>query len=180
MTNRTVNSEKLGQFLNAIFDEWVQRDVGKVFVTTFDIALGSWLGQHNACISAPTCGTTLVLEHNGDVYPCDHFMEPEYCLGNIKETPLKTLVVSETQQCFGENKFDTLPKYCKECPVLFACYGECPRNRLIKTPHGEANLNYLCAGYRNFFTHIDSSMKIMTELLQTGHYADEIMDLINL
>ncbi|MGV8906105.1 MAG: anaerobic sulfatase maturase [Acetobacterium sp.] len=180
VTNRTVNSEKFGQFLNAIFDEWVQKDVGKVFVTTFDIALGSWLGQHNACISAPTCGTALVLEHNGDVYPCDHFVEPAYRLGNIKETSLKTLMVSETQQRFGESKFDTLPKYCRECQVLFACYGECPRNRFIKTPDGEDNLNYLCAGYQTFFTHIDSSMKIMAELLQTGHYADEIMDLINL
>ena len=140
VTERTVNAEKFGQFLIAIFDEWVQRDVGKVYVTTFDVALGSWMGQHNACIVAPTCGGALTMEHNGDVYSCDHYVEPDHKLGNVKDTPLKTLVASEKQRRFGQNKFDTLPTYCKECPVLFACYGECPRNRFIKTPDGEAGL----------------------------------------
>jgi uncharacterized protein len=177
VTERTVPSEKFGQFLSAIFDEWVQRDVGKVYVTTFDVALGSWLGQHNACIIAPTCGGALVLEHNGDVYSCDHFVEPKHRLGNVKETPLKTLVTSEKQRRFGQSKYDTLPKYCKECPVLFACYGECPRNRFIKTPDGEAGLNYLCAGYKAFFTHIDGPMKTMAGLLRKGRFADEIMTL---
>ncbi|MDO9315339.1 MAG: anaerobic sulfatase maturase [Burkholderiaceae bacterium] len=175
VTGRSVTAEQFGTFLIGIFDEWVQRDVGKVYVTTIDIALGSWLGQHNACIVAPTCGNALVLEHNGDVYSCDHFVEPDYRLGNIKDTPLQALVNSEKQRRFGQNKYDTLPKYCKECPVLFACYGECPRNRFIKTPDGEEGLNYLCAGYKAFFTHIDAPMKTMAELLRQGRFADEIM-----
>ncbi|MGE5320721.1 MAG: anaerobic sulfatase maturase [Hyphomicrobiaceae bacterium] len=175
VTERTVTAEQFGKFLIGIFDEWVRRDVGKIFVTTFDIALGSWLGQHNACIVSPTCGNALVLEHNGDVYSCDHFVEPNYRLGNIKETTLQALVASEKQRRFGQNKYDTLPKYCKKCPVLFACYGECPRNRFIKTPDGEEGLNYLCAGYKAFFTRIDPSMKTMANLLRQGRYADEIM-----
>ena len=177
VTERTVNSEQFGRFLIAIFDEWVGRDVGKVYVTTFDVALGSWLGQHNLCIVAPTCGNALVLEHNGDVYSCDHYVEPDYRLGNIKETPLGTLVSSERQRIFGQSKYDTLPKYCKECPVLFACYGECPRNRFIRTPDGEEGLNYLCAGYRKFFLHIDKPMKAMAGLLRQGRFADEIMQM---
>ena len=177
VTGRTVNAEKFGRFLIAIFDDWIRRDVGKVFVTTFDVALGSWLGQHNACIIAPTCGGALALEHNGDVYACDHFVEPDYRLGNIKDTPLGRLVTTEKQRRFGQSKYDTLPGYCKECPVLFACYGECPRNRFIKTPDGEAGLNYLCAGYKAFFTHIDAPMKAMADLLRQGRYADEIMSL---
>lgn len=177
VTERTVTAEQFGKFLIGIFDEWVQRDVGKIFVTTFDVALGSWMGQHNSCVVSPTCGNALVLEHNGDVYSCDHFVEPDYKLGNIKETTLQTLVNSEQQQRFGQNKYDTLPKYCKECPVLFACYGECPRNRFIKTPDGEDGLNYLCAGYKAFFTHIDAPMKTMGNLIRHGRYADEIMQL---
>jgi uncharacterized protein len=172
---RSVPSDKFGAFLIAIFDEWVQRDVNRVFVTTFDVALGSWLGQHNTCVVSPTCGASLALEHNGDVYSCDHFVEPEYRLGNLKETPLQTLVESEKQRRFGNAKSDTLPQYCKECPVLFACYGECPRNRFIESPNGEPGLNYLCAGYKAFFTHIDAPMKTMAALLRQGRYADEIM-----
>jgi uncharacterized protein len=149
-----------------------------VYVTTFDVALGSWLGQHNACIIAPTCGNALVLEHNGDVYSCDHYVEPEHLLVNVRRTPLKTLVASEKQRRFGNAKFDTLPEYCRECPVLFACYGECPRNRFIQTPSGESGLNYLCAGYRAFFLHIDQSMQIMADLLRKGRYADEVMGLL--
>jgi uncharacterized protein len=175
VTDRTVNAEAFGRFLIAIFDEWVQRDVGNVFVITFDVALGSWLGQHNACIVAPTCGGALVLEHNGDVYSCDHFVEPEHKLGNVNRTPLATLVNSEKQRRFGDAKRDTLPSYCKECPVLFACYGECPRNRFIETPTGEGGLNYLCAGYKAFFTHVDGPMRKMAGLVSQGRYADEIM-----
>jgi len=175
VTERTVTAEQFGKFLIGIFDEWVQRDIGRIYVTTFDVALGSWLGQHNACIVAPTCGNALVLEHNGDVYSCDHFVEPDYRLGNIRDTPLQALVASEKQRRFGQNKYDTLPKYCRECPVLFACYGECPRNRFIQTPDGEEGLNYLCAGYKAFFTHIDTPMKTMADLLRQGRYADEIM-----
>jgi uncharacterized protein len=175
VTDRTVNAEAFGRFLIAIFDEWVQRDVGNVFVITFDVALGSWLGQHNACIVAPTCGGALVLEHNGDVYSCDHFVEPEHKLGNVNRTPLADLVSSEKQRRFGDAKRDTLPEYCKECPVLFACYGECPRNRFIETPTGERGLNYLCAGYKAFFTHVDGPMRKMAGLVSQGRYADEIM-----
>ncbi len=177
VTGRSVNPEKFGRFLNGIFDEWVRRDVGKVFVTTFDIALGSWLGQHNACIVSPTCGTALALEHNGEVYACDHFVEPDYRIGNIRDTPLARLVTSEKQQRFGQDKYDSLPRYCRECPVLFACYGECPRNRFIRTPDGEDGLNYLCAGYRTFFTHIEQPMQVMADLIRQGRYADEIMQL---
>ena len=176
VTERTVKSEAFGTFLIGVFDEWVKHDVGKVYVTTFDIALGSWLGQHNACIVSPTCGRSLVLEHNGDVYSCDHYVEPDHLLGNIKETPIRALVNSEKQRRFGQAKYDTLPRYCRECPVLFACYGECPRNRFIRTPDGEQGLNYLCAGYRGFFSHIDKPMKTMAGLLRQGRYADEIMD----
>lgn len=175
VTDRTVTAAQFGRFLIGIFDEWVRRDVGTVYVTTFDVALGSWMGQHNACVVAPTCGMALVLEHNGDVYSCDHFVEPDYRLGNLHRTPIATLVTSEKQRRFGQNKFDTLPKYCKECPVLFACYGECPKNRFIRTPDGEPGLNDLCAGYRAFFEHIDNPMKIMAGLLRAGRYADEIM-----
>jgi len=175
VTSRTVDAGKFGRFLIAIFDEWVQRDVGKVYVVTFDVTLGSWMGQHNLCIVSPTCGNALALEHNGDVYSCDHYVEPDHRLGNIKETPLATLVSSEKQRLFGQGKYDTLPKYCRECPVLFACYGECPRNRFIKTPDGEPGLNYLCAGYKEFYRHVDGPMKAMMELIRQGRYADEIM-----
>ncbi len=177
VTSRSVTAEQFGRFLIAIFDEWVLRDVGEVYVTIFDVALGSWMGQHNACIVAPTCGGALAMEHNGDVYSCDHYVEPEHRLGNLKETPLQSLVASEKQRRFGQSKFDTLPRYCKECPVLFACYGECPRNRFIRTPDGEDGLNYLCAGYKAFFTHIDKPMKTMASLLRQGRYADEIMQM---
>jgi uncharacterized protein len=175
VTERTVPAGKFGQFLIDIFDEWVRRDVGKVYVTTFDVALGSWLGQHNSCIVSPTCGNALVLEHNGDVYSCDHYVEPKHRLGNVRNSPLKTLVASEKQRRFGQAKYDTLPTYCRECPVLFACYGECPRNRFIETPSGEAGLNYLCEGYKAFFLHIDKPMQVMADLLRRGRYADEIM-----
>jgi uncharacterized protein len=175
VTERTVRPEQFGRFLIGIFDEWLKRDVGKVFVTTFDVALGSWLGQHNACIVSPTCGNALVLEHNGDVYSCDHYVEPEHLLGNVRKTALKHLVTTEKQRRFGQAKYDTLPTYCRECPVLFACYGECPRNRFISTPTGEDGLNWLCAGYKAFFQHIDGPMRTMADLVRSGRYADEIM-----
>lgn len=176
VTERTVEAERFGNFLIGIFDEWVRQDVGKVYVTTFDVALGSWLGQHNSCIVAPTCGNALVLEHNGDVYSCDHFVEPEHLLGNIADTTLEALVASEKQRRFGRSKFESLPKACRDCSVLFACHGECPRNRFIRTDDGEEGLNYLCAGYKAFFSHIDVPMKTMAKLITDGRYADEIMD----
>lgn len=177
VTDRSVGAEQFGRFLCAIFDEWIKRDVGKVFVQTFDVALGSWLGQHNLCIFSPTCGNALALEHNGDMYSCDHYVEPDHLLGNIKNTHMLELVASEKQRKFGRHKFDSLPKYCRDCEVLFACYGECPRNRFITTPDGEPGLNYLCGGYKEFFNHIDASMKTMARLVREGRYADEIMQM---
>jgi uncharacterized protein len=178
VTGRSVNAEKYGQFLNAIFDEWVRRDVGKVFVNMFDVALGSWVGQHSLCIFAPTCGNALALEHNGDLYSCDHFVEPDYLLGNIKETHMIELIASDQQRKFGQDKQDSLPRYCRECEVRFACNGGCPRNRFIETPDGESGLNCLCVGYKLFFNHIDRPMRIMADLLRRGHYADEIMNIL--
>ncbi len=178
VTDRSVRPEQYGQFLITIFDEWVRRDVGKVFVQSFDAALGNWIGQPSLCIFSPTCGKALALEHNGDLYSCDHFVEPTYLLGNIQETHMLDLVSSDRQRKFGQDKFDTLPQYCRDCEVLFACYGECPRNRFIHTPEGEPGLNYLCAGYKLFFKHIDRPMRLMAELLRRGRYADEIMDIL--
>ncbi|RBP17692.1 uncharacterized protein DFR50_102184 [Roseiarcus fermentans] len=175
VTDRSVKAGRFGQFLIAIFDEWVKRDVGRVFVVTFDVALGSWLGQHNSCIVSPTCGASLVMEHNGDVYSCDHYVEPDHRLGNVRETPLGALALSEKQRRFGDAKYETLPQYCRQCPVLFACYGECPRNRFVSTPDGEGGLNYLCEGYKAFFLHVDKPMRAMADLVRKGRYADEIM-----
>jgi uncharacterized protein len=178
VTDRSVGGEQYGHFLNAIFDEWVRRDVGKIFVQLFDVALGSWVGQHSLCIFAPTCGNALALEHNGDLYSCDHFVEPDYLLGNIKDTHMIELIASDQQRKFGQDKQDSLPRYCRECEVRFACNGGCPRNRFIETPDGESGLNYLCAGYKLFFNHIDRSMRIMADLLRRGRYADEIMQFL--
>jgi len=177
VTDRSVKAEQFGRFLCDIYDEWVKHDVGQVFVQTFDVELGSWVGQHNWCIFSPTCGNALALEHNGDVYSCDHYVEPDYLLGSIKLTHLLKLVTSDRQQAFGQHKLESLPQYCRDCAVLFACFGECPRNRFIETPGGEPGLNYLCAGYKRFFTHIDPSMRIMANLIRQGRYADEIMQM---
>ncbi len=172
---RSVGAAQFGRFLCAIFDEWVRRDVGKVFVQAFDVALGSWLGQHNLCTVSPTCGNALALEHNGDLYSCDHYVEPGYLLGNIMERPLAEMVDSERQRAFGRDKLDSLPAYCRNCEVLFACYGECPRNRFIAAPDGETGLNYLCEGYKTFFTHIREPMSVMAGLLREGRPAEGIM-----
>jgi uncharacterized protein len=166
ITDRTVSAEQYGQFLSTIFDEWVMRDVGKVYVQLFDVTLGSWIGQHNLCIFSPTCGNALALEHNGDLYACDHYVEPDYLLGNIMEERMIDLVASEKQRKFGQDKYDTLPKYCQECEVLFACYGGCPKNRFIETPDGEPGLNYLCAGYKKFFNHVNEPMRFMANELR--------------
>jgi len=175
-TDRSVTAEQWGRFLIAIFDEWATRDVGRVFVQHFDAALAAWAGAPPAvCIFSPTCGTALALEHNGDLYSCDHFVEPSYLLGNILDTPLTELVFSAAQRQFGLNKHDTLPMYCQECPVRFACHGECPKNRFITTPTGDPGLNYLCAGYRAFFAHIDQPMRQMAALLRQGRAPAEVM-----
>jgi uncharacterized protein len=178
VTDRSVKPEQYGRFLVTIFDEWVRRDVGKVFVQSFDAALANWIGQPSLCIFNPTCGKALALEHNGDLYSCDHFVEPAFLLGNIQETHMLELVSSDQQRKFGQDKYDTLPQYCRDCEVLFACYGECPRNRFIHTPDGEPGLNYLCAGYKLFFKHIDRPMRLMADLLRRGRYADEVMNIL--
>jgi uncharacterized protein len=178
VTDRSVDPAAWGAFLVAVFDEWVRRDVGEVFVQMFDAALASWLDLPSSmCIFRTTCGDALALEHNGDMYSCDHFVEPAHLLGNIVETHMVELVASPRQRAFGQAKLDTLPSYCRECEVRFACNGECPKNRFTLTPEGEAGLNYLCAGYRSFFNHIDGPMRLMAELVRDGRYADEIMGL---
>ncbi len=178
VTERSVKPEQYGKFLSEIFDEWVLHDVGNIFVINFDASLANWLGQPSMCIFQKTCGDALAMEHNGDLYSCDHFVEPRFGLGNILETHMLEMVASDQQRQFGRDKFEKLPKYCRECEVLFACYGECPRNRFIHTPDGEPGLNYLCAGYKYFFKHIDKPMKLMTDLLRQGRYADEVMGIL--
>jgi uncharacterized protein len=179
VTERTVRPEQWGSFLNTIFDEWVHRDVGQIFIQMFDAALAAWLGLPSAmCIFNETCGTALAMERNGDLYSCDHYVEPRYRLGNIHEFHMRTMVESDQQIAFGRTKRDTLPRYCRECDVRFACNGECPRNRFTTTPDGEAGLNYLCAGYKSFFRHIDGPMRLMAARLRNGGYADEVMSML--
>ena len=178
VTERSVNAQAYGKFLIAIFDEWIKTDVGKVYVQHFDSALANWVGVPGAvCIFSETCGQAVALEHNGDLYSCDHFVEPNYKLGNIRESHLIQLLSSPQQIKFGQDKKNTLPRYCRECEVRFACHGECPKNRFIKTPDGEDGLNYLCAAYKAFFNHINEPMRIMTELLRRRRFADEIMQM---
>ena len=177
VTNRSVGGEQYGRFLSAIFDEWLKTDVGTIFVQIFDVTLGSHVGQHNLCIFAPTCGNALALEHTGDLYSCDHYVEHEYLLGNIRDTHMIELVASDQQRQFGQDKLESLPRYCIECEVRYACHGGCPRNRFIQTPDGEEGLNYLCAGYKHFFKHVERPMQIMANLVRSGRYADEIMSL---
>jgi len=180
VTERSIKPEQWGQFLITIFDEWIRQDVGKVFIRTFDSALASWLGlPASECIFNPTCGNALALEHNGDLYSCDHFVEPDYYLGNIQETHLLNLVASEKQRAFGEAKRSSLPRYCQTCEVKFACWGECPRHRFLYTPDGEPGLNYLCAGYKAFFNHIQYPMKLMADLLRQGRSAKDVMKLLS-
>lgn len=150
----TVPSEAWGEFLCTIFDEWRDQDIGRVKVQMFEEATRVAFNQeHSLCIFRPTCGDVPVIEHNGDFYACDHFVDPEYRLGNIRETPLVELLDSPPQREFGLAKLTTLPRYCRECEVRPMCNGECPKNRFITTPDGEPGLNYLCAGYKRFFTH---------------------------
>lgn len=179
VTSRSVTPAQWGDFLIRIFDEWISRDVGETFVTIFDAALASWLGALPVdCVFRPTCGDAPVLEPNGDVYTCDHYVEPGYKLGNLLEDHLLTLLASPRQREFGLAKQGSLPAYCKSCDVLFACNGECPRNRFTTTPDGQPGLNYLCQGYRAFFRHVARPMRIMADLLERGRYADEIMTLL--
>ena len=175
VTSRSITGRQYGEFLTAVFDEWVAHDVGRVFVQLFDVTLGSHLGLHTLCVHSPTCGDALALEHNGDVYSCDHFVEPDHLIGNIHETPLRTLVDDPRQIEFGRHKQSSLPKMCRDCDVLFACHGGCPKDRFATTPDGEPGLNHLCDGYLNFFRHSREAMQTMADLVSTGRYADEIM-----
>lgn len=176
VTSWSVESRQYGEFLVKIFDEWVRQDVGKYFVQMFDVALGSWMGMGaSLCVFAETCGNALVLEHNGDLFSCDHYVYPRYKLGNVMNTSLGEMVNSPDQRRFGTDKLTTLPKYCRECDVKFACNGECPKHRFIRTIDGEPGLNYLCAGYKRFFHHVDPYMRRMSELLRRGQPAALIM-----
>ncbi len=180
VSDRSVTPEQLGSFLSDIFDEWVRNDVGKVFVQTFEAAVRNWLGMASSgmCVFNATCGHGLALEHNGDLYSCDHFVEPEYLLGNIQQDHMIDLVGSDEQLKFGQDKLDTLPRYCRECDVRFACHGECPKNRFLTTPDGEPGLNYLCEGYKTFFHHVDRPMKIMIGLVRRGLPGTQVMQIL--
>ena len=179
ITERSVRPEQWGNFLIQIFDEWVNRDVGRTFVLNFDAALSGWLGRAGTvCLFARTCGLSLALEHNGDLYSCDHFVEPDHLLGNILKTPMTELVGSYKQWKFGQDKWDTLPQSCRECDFLFACNGECPKNRFIAARDGGPAMNYLCEGYKAFFTHADRAMKAMAVLIRNGRPAEDIMELL--
>jgi uncharacterized protein len=178
LSDQSVTGEKYGQFLIAVFDEWIRRDVGCVFVQHFDVALGLWYGQPaSLCVFGQTCGRALVLEHNGDLYACDHFVDDNHLLGNIQTQNMTDLVNSREQIQFGRDKSETLPRSCLVCDMRFACNGGCPKNRILRAPDGESGLNYLCEGYKAFFTHIDGPMKEMVNLLRQGRLAAEVMKL---
>lgn len=176
---RSVTARQYGKFLSAIFDEWVVNDIGRIFVQIFDVALEAWLGYNpSLCVFNETCGDALAIEHNGDLYSCDHYVTPDYHVGNIAENTIQEMVDSTFQRKFGTDKRDTLPEYCRSCEVKFVCNGGCPKNRFIKTPTGEDGLNYLCAGYKHFFNHIDEPMKMMAAALQAGRPANSIIPVI--
>jgi serine-type anaerobic sulfatase-maturating enzyme len=174
VTERSIDPGQWGSFLVSVFEEWVRRDVGEVFVQLFDVALANWYGEPpTLCVHAPTCGTALALEFNGDVYSCDHFVEPACLLGNIGERTLAELVRSPRQRSFGQDKFDALPGVCLACDVRFACHGGCPKDRFVAAPD-EPGLNYLCAGYQAFFRHVDEPMRAMSALLRAHRAPAEI------
>ncbi|HAK55046.1 MAG: anaerobic sulfatase maturase [SAR202 cluster bacterium] len=178
VADRSVTPEQFGNFLSVIFDEWVSNDVGQVYVQTFEAAVRNWLGLKSSgmCVFDRTCGHGLALEHTGDLYSCDHFVEPDYLVGNILDTHMREVTGSEQQHAFGLEKLDGLPKYCQECDVRFACHGECPKSRFLTTPDGEPGLNYLCAGYKAFFHHIDRPVKLMTRIISQGLPAANVME----
>jgi len=179
VTDRTVDPELYGRFLIEIFEEWVRRDVGITFVQFFDGVLASYVrGRSTLCVLTPICGEAVALEHNGDLYSCDHFVEPGYLLGNISQVSLPDLVASDAQRSFGREKSNTLPSYCQSCKYLFTCFGECPKNRVRTTPDGEPGLNWLCVGLKAFFAHTERPMQIMADLLRRGQTADGIMKIL--
>jgi uncharacterized protein len=167
VSSSTVPSEAFGAFLCTIFDEWMSQDIGKTNIQIFEEAAGTALGQeHTLCIFKKTCGDVPVMEHNGDLFACDHFVDTEHRLGNIRETRLVDLIESPTLRTFGQLKGDTLPRYCLECDVLNLCNGGCPKDRILRTPDGEDGLNYLCAGYKRFFTHCRPFISQLSALRQ--------------
>ena len=179
ITHRSVDGPQYGSFLIDIFDEWVRHDVARVYVQLFDVSLAAWVGQRpGLCIFEETCGLGLAMEFNGDVYSCDHYVEPNYLLGNISEQPLDALVASPQQYQFGQHKKSSLPAYCRSCEVRFICNGGCPKDRLLKTPDNEPGLNYLCAGYRSFFNYVDQPMKLMAAFVNTQRAPAEIMNVL--
>lgn len=179
VTEWSLIPEDYGEFLVTIYNEWVRKDVGETFVQFFDVALGNWMGMSGSlCVFSPTCGTAMALEHNGDLYSCDHYVYPKYKLGNIMNQSIRSMVESQEQRTFGRDKMDLLPSFCKTCDVRFACHGECPKHRFMKTPDGDPGLNYLCPGYKRIFNHMKPTMDIMCQLLRTGRPAANIMQVV--
>jgi uncharacterized protein len=175
----SVHPEQWGAFLCSIYDEWIRHDVGTVFVSIFEATARNFFGlPSGTCVFDATCGSGLALLHNGDVYSCDHFVEPAYLIGNLNERPLVDLVNSDFQRDFGNDKQASLPSYCLDCDVRFACHGECPKNRFVTTPDGEAGLNYLCAGYKAFFHHVSPTMSLLVGLLRQNRPAQAIMEVV--
>ncbi len=178
ITDWTVEPAAHGNFLIKIFDEWIRSDVGSMFVMNFEWALSSWVnGISCACTFSENCGQCLVMEHNGDVYSCDHYVYRDYWLGNILNTDLRQIAESEKQLRFGRDKQETLPECCKKCDVLFACHGDCPKHRFVKGGKDRPRVSYLCEGYKSFFKHIAPYMKKIRQLLRQGRPAEMIMEL---
>lgn len=176
VSDGSVLPEQWGRFLIEVFDDWVRHDVGRTYVQLFDVALQIWSGLGtDLCLFSETCGRALALEHNGDLYACDHFVDPDHKLGNLLRSGLAEMVASEAQSRFGLHKRDGLPRLCRECEVRFLCHGECPKNRFAVTPDGEAGLNYLCAGYKAFFHHSAPHMRFMSDALHRGRAPAEVM-----
>jgi uncharacterized protein len=177
MTPWSVDPAAYGEFLVRVFERWISRDVGKVFVQIIESAAARWLGlPAGICVFEETCGRALALEHNGDVFTCDHFVYPDQKLGNLADTPLRDMVESEQARRFGNDKRDLLPRYCRECEVRFACNGECPKHRFTWTPDGEWGLNYLCPAYKRFFNHIDPAMRAIGNLVRARQPVTGVMD----
>ena len=175
----SISPEQWGNFLCAIFDEWVREDVGNYYIQLFDSTLANWIGeQPGVCTMAKNCGHAGVMEYNGDVYSCDHFVFPEYKLGNLYTNTLVEMMYSDKQTQFGEAKSKTLPSQCKECEFLFACNGECPKNRFAFTSTGEPGLNYLCKGYHKFFKHVAPYMDFMKKELMNERSPANVMEWI--
>jgi len=176
VTSRSVGPAQYGRFLIDAFEEWVRRDIGTVYVQMFDTALASFHGEPGGmCVHAQTCGSQLALEHTGDLYSCDHYVEPGYLLGNISEKPMLELIVLPQQQEFGQAKRTTLTRYCLDCEVRFACNGGCPKDRFATAPDGEPGLHYLCPGYKEFFGHVSEPMRAMSALLRAGRPPADLM-----